>query len=268
MRLFKRKWRVSVGAKSYDDFDGTFSVKLSLGSKPNTCTLKLYGLSDASAGSIAHGDLVRLEAGYEQGMTLLFAGDVRKLSGKKDGVDSIVELDAGDGESRRRNSRVLRSFAATASVDSVVSAIADAMGVGAGNSTEAVTSLTLGQLGRAFPSGVALDGPAVRELTRVTRSLGLEWSVQNGVLQLLGLGRSLNRTAVRLSSDSGLLNAEISKGRLKAEALLIPDLVPGRKVLVDSPSAQGVFRIDSAEYSGDTKGEDWTAKIDGVSDND
>lgn len=265
MRLFRRAWRVSVGDQGFDDFDFEFKVVRALeGAKPNTLELKLYNLRETTRSALVAGDLVRLEAGYESGLTLLFSGDVRRASTKVEGTDRVTTIEAGDGERAITRARVLRSFGSNATVDTVVAALAEAAGVGVGNAREALRAAGLGRQTGSFPQGTVVDGAFADELSRVCASAGYEWSIQDGVLQLLRVGAALDRLAVQLDADSGLLEASLSKsGKLSAKALLIPDLVPGRKVRVVSPNANGIFRVTKAEYSGATQGDEWTASIEG-----
>lgn len=264
MKLFRRAWRVSVGAQGFDDFDFEFKVVRELASKPNTCELKLYNLAESTRGRIASGDLVRLEAGYTTGLTLLFSGDVRRVSSKTEGTDRVTTVEAGDGEHAINRARVLRSFGPSTTIDTVVAALAEAAGVGVGNAREALLGAGLGRASGGYPQGTVVDASVAEELTRVCASAGFEWSIQDGVLQLLRRGSALDRLAVVLSADTGLLEASTNKsGKLSAKALLIPDLVPGRKVDLRSPNARGVFRVTKAEYSGATQGDEWTAAIEG-----
>ena len=120
-----------------------------------------------------------------------------------------------------------------------------------------------------FPKGTVLSGNASRELTDLCRSVGAEWSVQNGAVQLLQIGEPLAGKAVELGPDSGLVgsptidNKDAKKGSIvKATCLLIPDLVPGRKVTFKSVARlEGGFRIEEVTYRGDTSGRDWYAEI-------
>lgn len=81
---------------------------------------------------------------------------------------------------------------------------------------------------------------------------------------ILPVGGALQRTALLLSPETGLLDSpEIGDhGHVKAKALLIPDLVPGRLVVLESELARGTYRIEKAEYTGDTAGEDWDVELD------
>jgi hypothetical protein len=140
----------------------------------------------------------------------------------------------------------------------VVRTLAQQMGIGEGN-LATVTEL----LGASARAGTVLHGQAAQELSRLCTQSGLEWSVQDGVLQFLRRGQGLERQAITLDSETGLIGSPERAGwrRIKLKALLQPDLVPGRKIVVDSSTAQGEYRITHVEYSGDTRSEDWHAEL-------
>lgn len=140
--------------------------------------------------------------------------------------------------------------------------LAQALGVGLGNVQNAVAKLTA-RGAQFFGSGTAIVGNAAEELTTFCRSAELEWSIQDGLLQILDRGTSLDDLAVLLSSESGLIGSPSvdHKGIASATALIQPDLSPGRKVTFDSLALKGTYRITDVEYSGDTAGTDWHAKL-------
>lgn len=267
MRLFGRRWRVQIGALVSEDVDIRFKAKRTSAPRPGTLELEVFNLAEANRNEVLNarrGTLVELSAGYADARPVVFRGDLRRATHKRDGLDWIVTVTAGDGENAIRNARVARSFAAGTALADVFAALADAMGVGIGNAREATATATLGTVGALYPRGVILHGLAADELTRLCRGAGLEWSVQEGALQLLPRGRALQRSAVLLTPDTGLLGSpEVGQGRaVKARALLIPDLVPGRLVELRSQVVSGRYRIHGTELAGDTRGEDWTVTLD------
>jgi hypothetical protein len=265
VRLFDRAWRVSVGTLEVSALDLSFEVARTLTSKPNTLELTIYNLSERQRTEIAaaRGALVRLEAGYADGTTLLFVGTLREARSERVDTDWVTKVSGRDGGDRIQRARVLRSFAPDTTVEAVARALADSLGIGAGNAAEALRGAALDRVGRAFPEGTVLSGASAQQLTTLLRAAGFEWSVQDGVLQVLARGRALARSAVLLTPDTGLLDSPtVSKsGKVTARALLIPDLVPGRQVEIRSASVRGVYRIASAGYAGDTRGEDWHADL-------
>lgn len=267
MKLIGRRWRVQIGEIASEDLDLTFKAKRTSAARPGTLELVVFNFNEAHRNEVLaarRGTLVELSAGYEDARPVIFRGDLRRATHKRDGLNWLVTVTAGDGEYAIRTARVARSFSAGTALADVFRALAAAMGVAEGNANEVTASAQLGTVGALFPRGVILHGLAADELTRMCRGAGLEWSVQEGALQILPRGRALQRSAVLLTPDTGLLGSpEVGHGRsVKARALLIPDLVPGRLVELRSQVATGTYRIHSTELAGDTRGEDWTVTMD------
>ena len=259
MSLFGRRWRVQVGGLDVSQVDVSFTVKRSLSPRPGTCELKIYNLSPDRRAALtgSRRPPVALSAGYDP-PPLLFAGDARKVEVTRDGPDWVTSITAGDGEHAIRTARASVSFAPGTSLADVARSLGRSMGVGVGTLDTHLAGTT-----QTLAEGGVVRGLASAELSRVCASLGLSWSVQDGVLQVLPLGGALSRVAVELGPDSGLVGSpERSKGHtIKARALLIPDLVPGRLVSLASEVARGTYRIENAEYTGDTRGQEWYAAL-------
>lgn len=265
MDLFARRWRVQVGTLVLGDLDTEFAIKRTLRARAGTCELTVYNLRAEHRAELRglHRALVQVEAGYADGLSMLFRGDSRKVVVAPEGTDWTVKVTAGDGEFALQTARVVRSFGAGARLEEVAGACADALGIGRGNLAEVLRGRDLGRIGDAFHEGTTIRGPAAAELARLLDSAGLEWSVQDGVLQLLPHGRALQRTAVVLSKDTGLVGSpEVGKGRLvKATALIQPDLMPGRLVDLRSLTVTGTYRIEEAEFTGETRAASWHAAL-------
>jgi len=266
VRLFDRRWRVQVGSLDTSSLACSFKIKRSVYARAGTCELVIRNLSEEHRREITTSPrrrtYVEVQAGYVDGVSLLFRGDLRKVIPSRDGTDWLVTVTAGDGEHALRSARVTQSFARGTSIETVVRHIADALGVGVGN---AVTALRAARLGDAseFSEGTILRGLASSELTRLCASAGLSWSVQDGALQVLPLGGGLAREAVLLSAGSGLLEAPevVNRRTVNLKTLLIPGLTPGQLVVLDSALARGTWRVSEIEFLGDTHGADWGASI-------
>jgi hypothetical protein len=266
VRLFRRAWKVQIGTLGLGEIDCEFKAKRTLRHTPNAAELTIYNLTADHRGQITQRkhDFVRIEAGYEAGTSLIFSGDVRKAEHTHDGVDWVTKITAGDGERRFQTARISRSFGPDATVATVVQAMAQARGVGIGNALEALADAALTRVGQAFPSGVVLHGNAAREMDALMQSIGMEASVQDGVLQVLPRGRARALDLVQLSPSTGLVGVPTvgKKGVVKAKCLMIPNIVPGAKILfADTSGARGTYRVEVAEYSGQTRGTDWYIDI-------
>lgn len=266
MKLFGRRWRVTVGSLQSDDVDIEFTIKRSLRQTPGTCELIIYNLTEQHRGEIrdAKRPLVRVEAGYHNGMTMLFQGNERQTSIVRDGTEWITKITASDGDDAIRTRRGSRSFGPQTQIREVVEYLVDAIGIGDGNFEDALAGAALDKLDGVFPEGTTVRGAAADELTTLLASAGLEWSVQGGVLQILERGKTLDAQAVELNKDSGMVGSPEpgKRGILKVKSLIAPDLVPGRRVKIESDVVNGTYRIEKAEYVGKTLGNEWHVTMD------
>jgi hypothetical protein len=203
---------------------------------------------------------VRLEAGYPEAVAQLFLGEIRSAVNAYEGPDIVTTIETGDSEKEMQAARINLTVGAKAPVATALTAICRALNVGIGNAPiKAAELATKGQT--FFGIGTVIYGNAAQELTDFCRSADLEWSVQDGVLQILDRGKALERKAVLLSSDTGLIGSPTidAKGVVTFKALIQPDLRPGHKVVFktrDFKISQG-YRIEECEYEGETMGTSW-----------
>lgn len=273
--LFGRVWRAQVGSLVVSDSSGgadnrsldiDFKVKKTLATaRGGTLEMEVFNLSEEHRRELASAPrrrtYVSLDAGYERagGASRLFVGDLRKAIVAKAGADWTLKVTGGSGEHSVRTARVARSFAPGSTLTDVVRHLADAMGVGVGNAVVAFADARLAGGTQLYTGGIALHGRAADELERLCTAVGLAYSIQDGVLQVLPLGGALDRSAILLSPDSGLVDSPeiVNRRTINVKALMQPGLVPGQRVVVESAVIGGVWRITEAEYSGSTGGNDW-----------
>ncbi len=264
MRLYDRRWRLQIGELATEDLDLSFKITRHFAPVPGTAEITVYNLNAEHRHALrpsASGWLrvfCQLDAGYNGSRSMLFRGDTRRVLTRRAGVEWETTVTAGDGEHAIRKARVVAAFNRGTTLATVVRELAAQMGIGEGNLPSVIDAL-----GATTRAGTVLHGQAAQELTRVCTQAGLEWSIQDGVLQLVRRGRGLERSAILLNPDTGLIDNVERAGykRVKFKALLQPDLVPGRRVVLESSTATGEYRIIGAEYTGDTRGEDWHAEI-------
>jgi len=276
MQLFDRRWRVQVGTlvlserarAGQEGLATSFKITRSLSSAhAGTCEVTVLNLSREHSAELAdiprRTTFVSVDAGYAEGTSRLFTGNLRKAIPSREGTDWRMTITAGDGEHARRTARVGRAFAAQTSLEAVVRHLAEAMGVGVGNAVEAFRGARLGGGSGVLEGGTVLRGMAAGELTRLCDSAHLTWSIQDNRLQVLSAGAALGRTAIRLGADSGLIDTPsiVDRRTVEAKCLIQPGLVPGQQVVLDSLLVQGVWRISEVTFTGETEGNSWEAAL-------
>lgn len=267
--LFKRSARITIStleivvdpAAAGSHLDVAFHVERSLKPEPNTAELQVWNLNPDNRMALEELELVpvQIDAGYEGGMSMLYLGTMRTVFTTRDGPDLVTSIQSGDGEKEYEQSRINVSLAKGVSNLDAFKQVAKALGVSLGNLESAEISGRLLTAPALFPQGTVLSGQVSQVVTELAGSMGLEWSIQSGALQLLPLQQALAGTAVFLSPGTGLVGVPSvdSEGILTAQTLLIPDLFPGRIVSLESENLSGAFRVEKVAYTGDTSGDDW-----------
>jgi hypothetical protein len=279
--LFGRVWRVVIGAQigairaglRVDGHRLHFHVEKSLKPEPNTCTLQVWNLSRAQRAQIeelrpkkgdTRGIPILIEAGYkDKGPQQIWLGDVRTISTERDGGDWITTLESGDGEKAGQNARINVSFGPGTTPDTALRAIVKALGVDAGNVPVVLAKLRAAGVGQLFPKRAVLSGSAADHMTNFCRSAGLEWSIQDGAIQILDVGKTAAGFAVRLSPSTGLVGTPSvdPDGKLSCVSLIQPGLRPGSLLVLESATVHGNYRIERAVWDGDTHDTAWYTEI-------
>lgn len=264
--LFRRAVRLQVDTLELDGLDMSFEVLKSLEPKTsNSAEIRVWNLNADHRKALQELETVyvSLEAGYESELSLLFRGDLRTVVSRRDRVDWVTTITSESGR-RGKKRRIVRSFAPGASVRSVLEEAAEAMGVRLGNTaTVAVQAAVRRTKAAVWFNGYSMAGPVERELDRLARTLGLEWSVQDDELQFLQRGAALRDVPIRLAYDTGLVGSPEpgNKGLVSATCLMIGDLFPGRRVEMAAEHVQGLYRIETSKHFGGTAEFDWYVEL-------
>lgn len=255
----------TIGTLQVRNLAMSFKVKKDLKSKPNTCELKIRNLAEAHQAQIEENPnvAVQLEAGYESGTSVIFIGDLRTAPTETDGTDDVTTVSSGDGEKKHKTARVTKSHAKGATSAVVIKSLVDAIGVSPGNSASAISAITSSGVGELFTLGTALCGSAAREMTRILRAVGYTWSIQNGALQLLTTKQTVAGSAIKVDQTTGLIGSPSvdSDGVLSCKIQIVPDVFPGRLMVLQSKGISGQYRIEETEHTGDNYGSDWQIAV-------
>lgn len=288
--LFGRRWAVTVNTTRITELDLSFKIEKSLKDEPNKCELKIWNLTEDLRAQIEElnpktdevsslakkknkvavrkqatkGIPCQIEAGYgdnDKDLSLLWLGDIRSAKSERTGPDWITTLESGDGEKAWQNARVNVSFGPMTPVDTALQAIVKSLGLGEGNIKKAGDVLRLS--GKTFTQGTVISGPTARELTAFCKSADLEWSIQDGAVQILDRGKALDATAIKVSAETGMLDSPSVDvdGILTVKMLMIPDVRPGRLLVIDSKRIKGNYKIEKITWTGDTYGTPWEIEM-------
>jgi hypothetical protein len=285
--LFDRRWTVTVGTIQFSDLDCAFKTDKTLKPAPNNCDLTIYNLTEDHRQQLAQlsskgastatttksggikgsvgvsGIPCKIEAGYAQGTSLIWLGDLRTAQSNLEGPDWVTRVSSGDGEKGAAHARLHISYGPKTSIDIALRAMAKAMGVGEGNLSKVVGQLRIA--GQAlFPTGITISGPVYRQMQNFAQSADLQLSIQDGALQFQDIGKALAGTALELKTSTGLISATVdNEGILTAKCHMIPGVRVGGLVVMNGLSVKGNYKLDKVSCDADTSGDEWGFTLQG-----
>ena len=294
---YPRKATIAVGidggaGQDYSAFRCVFNIRRGDFQSPNSCDLRIYNLSDATANAMANTknsefQAVSISAGYEGNFGLIFNGTIKQVrKGRENQRDTYVDITAADGDSAYNFATINQSLAARgANPDGMASALFDAMRAhqiiwNQGNPDFSTNNPVRGRV---------LYGMTRDELREFAAANNCSWSIQDGQLTFVPLTSYLPGEAIVVSSLTGLIGVpEQTSGGIKMRTLLNPNLKIGQTVKLDNKdainqyrygldfdsqvsnqylntviqtSADGLYYVMVANHSGDTRGQAWYSDI-------
>lgn len=262
-----------------------FKVEKHLRRTPNQAEITITNLAEVSREDFVRGPAkVRLEAGYDNTPRLLFLGDLRFGSNEHVGTEWQTKLQLGDGARAYAEARHNRSYAKGTPVTTIVGQLAAAFGVSAPDLSQ------LTELQTRLSTGETVTGWAADELERILAQYGMEFSFQDGRLQIMRYDDvipSVRRVLSTPEFGGGIIGTpaidppkirappkrghrsgkarELKVPKLKVRHTLYPEITPGEQIEVQSRSINGTFRVDAVTHEGDLWGSEWTTHIEGRS---
>lgn len=262
---------------------------------PNTAWIKVFNPSPETIQRIRREfTRVSFSAGYVEGnYGTIFDGTVTQVrDGRDSAIDTYLEIAAADGDVVYNWAVISVTLAAGSTSEDVINAamtainqFTNAQQTGPLASTAPFT-VTLGPVPsnltqQRLPRGRVLHGMVRDVLRQVANVIGCNWSIQNRVLTFTPLTGYIEGDAVVLTSRTGLVRyPEQTQDGITATCLLNANLSIGRRVKIDNKSVQqarfdlsylgearnamlpsiatdGMYRVLSVDWQGDTHGSEW-----------
>ncbi len=267
-RLFGRALELNLAGISVQGFSASFEVIKSLDKTQNTATVTVRNLAPstrAALHAIGQEAVIEIRAGYEDDkeLAMLFRGRTRLITSAHKGTDWETTLETGDGDAAR-TATVGKAYPAGFSTQTMIKDMVKLMKAEAGN----LVSALKGQPDKPLDGTILVHEQSDHTLSKMLNTLDLEHSWQDDGLQVLQKGGYLNASAVKLSEETGLLDAPAFFGKRTVSgktqqptvhftSLLNADIAPGRLCVLDSPSFSGNCVVYKVSHSGDTHGDEW-----------
>ena len=288
MRQWLRQCRLVIGKNGQgldlSQLRITFDVKKDDQSTPNSARICVYNPApDTINRALKEFDTVSLDAGYTDGMGLIYAGNIIQVRRLRSGPDIVLEISAGDGDTAYNYGVVSTTLAAGATNKDRLQAMARAMAIG---NVDAGAALLSADTGRALPRGKVLYKPVKDYMREYGRDTGSAVFIDSGKLQTIKRDGYLPGTPVELAPGTGLIGAaQQTLDGVEASSRLNPEIRIGGLIHIDPAylvaadttsaadnagekktvhqAAGGYYRVIAADYTGDTHGQPWDVKITG-----
>lgn len=246
-----------------------FSFQKSEKKADNTGKVTVWNLSPEHLAVLNEQDCVlSLRAGYGSNLALIFAGVISQVKISLDEADFKTEIEVEDSLVEIRDTYVSLTYNGNVNWKKILDDTAGQLGVAVEYSYNAEFV--------DIPNGFSYVGPAKDVLTKGAACCNLDWSIQNGVLQMKKPGDVMSKSVYVLSPKTGLLGIpakvtdEKSKGgsetkRGKQRGWEVEYFLNGAiniddYVKLESKYAEGYFRVAEVEHAGDNVSGDWTSK--------
>jgi len=289
--LMDRVWRVVIRGDGqeldiYRDGENIltglrieFNVVKSRGIDPNTCTLKIYGLSAQQRQiAIQRGTSMELYAGYKQdGARLIYRGHVMFGQLERNGADWVVSLESIDGFG---GAPVATKFPKNTAMADVVTGLGQLMPGSNGQAGSVVKGSIKDQPTGTLQKARVFVGTVGAAMRMWSQEQNLATSVQDGELQSMAPVSDTGEAPIDIGPDTGM---EGSPARTKAgignmvfhspgitcSMRLRPDVRMGRRLRISSEIFGGTkenpatldFIAIKVTHIGDSWGASWTTQL-------
>jgi hypothetical protein len=261
MRLFDRIIELKVGDTAITGLDIAFEIEKDENPEPNPCHIEIYNLGPGNRATLLKYKQVPvlLKAGYKNHEGIIFYGDMVRVSHIKEGASWKTTLACGDGASVQ-GKRTQKTYTKGTPLKTVIEDLARQAGLPANSPMR-----HLEELNQALSHTIAAAGNPMAEIMRMLANLNIKASVQNQALQLRKKDQPLEKEAINLSADTGLLASPemSSQGVIIIRSVLMPELQPGRQVHINSATFQGFVTIEKVRFTGSNFGQEWEAVMEG-----
>jgi len=241
----------------------TFDIEKTSVSQPNKSNVKIYNLAPQTRKRIrVKKQAIMLSAGYVDMVHLICSGVIQRVEHSCTPPDVMTELELRDGGLGLDDMEFRKSFKPGTSRMQIVREILATM------PDVNVGALVASGLAGVSKGKLSFSGKARRALDKLARAWDLEWSVQDGSVQILDhTGTTKPKpSALVLSPETGMVGTPtLTEKGVKVRSLLMPALKPGEYIEVRSSFVSGWYKALSVHHTGDTHGDDWHTEVEAKS---
>ncbi|APH57383.1 Hypothetical protein GbCGDNIH6_1562 [Granulibacter bethesdensis] len=296
MNLSERKIRIrffSGKNNLYDvnDLRVIINIKRSITNSGNSMNLTIFNLNKRNIDFIINSVKMEIYAGYGSHLFLAFVGVPNLIKTAHKDADYTISITAFDGNDILSASRSSYTGYENVTVREIIETAAHDAGLG--------LKIVDGLGRRSWKHGYSFYGSSKNMLEDACKAEGLEYSVQNNVVQVTKKGQPFPKPEVLLSMETGLIRyVEVASKGPKASvftkginptdnpyvkqivssdepvegltvySLMRPDLIPGDPVVIKHPGiVKKRYHVSTIEHDGNNMPVDnkelgtWTSTI-------
>ncbi len=232
-----------------------FDVEQDTLQSPNVLDAIITNVSKATGKRFIDGEFkkVTLSAAYRENEAVIFEGNIiQSRYGRETPTETYLNLRCGDGDKAYNFAVVKKTLGAGSTGRDVYKALLETMkphGIVEGFVTEALAKLK-------YPRPVVMYGQSKDFLRTLAHSTDSTWSIQNGKLDVVGIGQTKPGDTVVLNAATGMIGMpEQTAGGIIVRCLINPQIAVSRKIKLDNAS------IQMAKYDASFFGELKNAKL-------
>jgi len=251
-----------------------FDIKKNFGTSKNDAEIQVYNVKKDTWKKMENREKefkVYLIVGYK-GLSsndipasLLYVGDVEKMTYKRSGVNWVMTVEAKDGQKIYDDSYINKTFTPGGDIKSIlIDILENAENVQRSFVEPAIKWIKQSlEDSRKFAwNGLICSGKLLDQVDGLLNIFGASLTLENNAIEITWNDSNLTQYAILLSKDSGLLDSPIGKDKgVELKTLLIPYIKPGVLLKVESETINDYFVAEKIHIRGDTHGNEWSCMI-------
>ena len=285
IKQYLRKWSMMINGEPFiDSRDGhQFRVVFDIDVFPqNTLAMadiQIYNLAKTT--TIEQRSDISFSAGYENQHDTIFIGEITNIFRERRGPDVITRLLCRAGHAYGGRGTISASWRSGAKLTEVIKAIV--------REWPRYLEIDESQFDDkdTFPAGYTVDGDIPTALDDLAVAFDFEWMQERGTVVVTRKDRERTTNVFEINQHTGMVGIpEVTRGRdglgVNVTTRLNPFIRSSSRINVKSEfstystgnvfiaevagdvSANGEYNVFRMRYIGDTHGDDWNLRIDGI----
>jgi hypothetical protein len=278
---FNRGYKLSITTATgraliIKDLRIKFEITKDLFGFPNLGDIQIFNLKRDTVLAISEEfTFIELKIGYGGVLDTIFRGDIKNILSRRDGVDTITQIFAGDGERATREATISKTFVAGVSIKNLVKDVISSFGLPFAKLDGLDTT-------RTNQNGFTVSGSSKDVMDKLADDYGFYWSIQDGEIVTQARDNyDRDNDVISINRSTGMLGSPtITELGADVRTLMNSKLNPKRAIQITTPDAEvnvgnlffrtniptmgtGLFRVNKVVHAGDTRGNEWSSSITG-----